>query len=475
MESQVSKTRPGVPGARHYSIVESRQETAIVLYESWGLTRSPFETASLPSSELGDRLLVGRDSEVNSLTRKITSGTKMATLEGLNGVGKTSVVNVATYRLFNAHLNSGEEGLYIPCRKIFQLNPAQDLHAFMDQVLMEVAQTLIEKARLLTERGRGVRTKQIDRWLNAPQLNSASFGVTIGLFGVQGGGQNEINTSSGFERSGFRKTIQNLLEEVFPSEDSGGVVCTIDNLELLQSSDAARSILEQLRDELFNIRGLRWVLCGALGIIYGVAASPRLDGYLHRPIPIEELHPRFASDILTSRVDAYKSELFPLYLPIANEDFVGLYAILRGNLRNVLSYTDDYCQWIADKDLPQTQEEKRQSFKQWLAEQSEYAYESVRQELRPKALETFNSAVRLGGVFSPSDFESFGFNSIPAFRPHIRDLEAVGVVVSTQDEGDKRRKTIQITSKGWLVANHLQIREDSNGVSTGPGNTAPTN
>jgi hypothetical protein len=46
----------------------------------------------------------------------------------------------------------------------------------------------------------------------------------------------------------------------------------------------------------------------------------------------------------------------------------------------------------------------------------------------------------------------FGFNSIPAFRPHIRDLESAGLVVCTQDEGDKRRKTIQITT---TVNSHL--------------------
>ena len=79
-----------------------------MLYESWGFTQSPFETTSLPPSELGDRLLVGRDNEVNSLIRRITSGNKIATLEGLNGVGKTSVVNVATYRLFEEHLDTGE-------------------------------------------------------------------------------------------------------------------------------------------------------------------------------------------------------------------------------------------------------------------------------------------------------------------------------------------------------------------------------
>ena len=91
----------------------------------------------------------------------------------------------------------------------------------------------------------------------------------------------------------------------------------------------------------------------------------------------------------------------------------------------------------------------------WLREQAQAAHDAVRQELRPKAVEVFQRSVGIGGVFSPSDFEEFGFNSIPAFRPHIRDLEAVGLLVSTQDDGDKRRKTIQVTPKGWMVDLYL--------------------
>jgi hypothetical protein len=201
---------------------------------------------------------------------------------------------------------------------------------------------------------------------------------------------------------------------------------------------------------LFGITGLRWVLCGALGIVYGVVASPRLEGYLHKPIELLGISPEHAPDILDSRVAAFADSGVP-YLPLLASDFGDLYNTLRGNLRSVLSYADDYCQWIADRTAPAGDSEKHDTFRSWLREQADAAHSAVRQELRPKALEVFKRAVELGGVFSPSDFEAFGFNSIPALRPHIRDLEAVGVLVSTQDEGDKRRKTIQVTPKGWMV------------------------
>ncbi len=374
----------------------------------------------------------------------------MATVEGLNGVGKTSVVNVATYKLFRSHVETGEGALFIPCRKIFQLDPTKDAQSFIDSVLMEVAQTLIERKEDVMRHGQWLKTNDIDRWLNAPQLVSMSGGILA----VNAGVQSETNTGSGFERSGFRKAVMTWLETVFPDEHSGGVVCIIDNLELLQSSDTARQILEQLRDELFNIRGLRWVLCGALGIIYGVVASPRLEGFLQAPIEIGEIGAEHARELFTSRISTYAKGGHSPYLPLTEDGFDLLYKILRGNLRSILNNADEYCQWVADRQSPSSDKEKDSSLNEWIAAKSSDAYEAAKQELRPRAIEIFKTACDKV-VFSPSDHADFGCNSIPAFRPHIKDLEGVGVLVSTQDEGDKRRKTIQITPKGWLVKRHL--------------------
>ena len=77
-----------------------------MIYEDWGFRSSPFQTSALPASDLGRRLLVGREKEVRTLTNRIKSFPKMATVEGLNGVGKTSVVNVASYKLFQQHMTT---------------------------------------------------------------------------------------------------------------------------------------------------------------------------------------------------------------------------------------------------------------------------------------------------------------------------------------------------------------------------------
>ncbi|MBM5817672.1 MAG: hypothetical protein FJ083_14125 [Cyanobacteria bacterium K_Offshore_surface_m2_239] len=74
----------------------------------------------------------------------------------------------------------------------------------------------------------------------------------------------------------------------------------------------------------------------------------------------------------------------------------------------------------------------------------------MRPDFRGRTL-VFENAIKQDGVFSPGDYESFQFNSLQAFRPYVKALEDAGLLVSTHDEGDKRRKTIQVTALGWLV------------------------
>lgn len=420
-----------------------------MIYHEWGFLSSPFQTTSLPPNDLGERLLVGRETILKSLMGRIASVPRLATVEGLNGVGKTSIVNVAAHKLYKRFVETGTGPLYVPCSRTFQLNAEQRLQDFIDLVYIEIAQTLISRAEDIKVHGHWLETSAINRWLNSPELTTFQGGVWV----VQAGMQRQTNTGVGFERSGLRNAVGQWLKTIFPSPEAGAIICTIDNLELLQSSEIARSLLEQMRDELFNTLGIRWILCGSLGIVYGVVSSPRLEGYLHKPIEIGEIGAEHTKDLLLSRIAAYADPDKQPYIPINVEEFEFLYGILRGNTRSVLSYTDDYCQWVSDRNRPLSQDEKTCSFLLWLTEQAESAYEATRQELRPKALEVFGQACAVG-VFSPSDFEAFGFNSIPAFRPHIRDLESVGLVVSTQDEGDKRRKTIQVTPKGWIVKYH---------------------
>ena len=114
-------------------------------YVDWGFSSNPFDTTSLSPNETGSKLLVDRDDLIKTIQQRISAGTKVVTIEGLNGVGKTSLINVAVFRHFKARLSSERGPFLVPCRSSFQLIPSESAEVFRRRVLIEIAQTLIEK------------------------------------------------------------------------------------------------------------------------------------------------------------------------------------------------------------------------------------------------------------------------------------------------------------------------------------------
>ncbi|WP_155893249.1 MarR family winged helix-turn-helix transcriptional regulator [Cystobacter fuscus] len=144
-------------------------------------------------------------------------------------------------------------------------------------------------------------------------------------------------------------------------------------------------------------------------------------------------------------------------MPITPRDFAHLYDVLNRNTRNVMNRLDNYCLWASDQPRFQSDAEKTAKYQEWLLTEANGALAAARAQLTPRAWQLFTRAVEVGGTFSPSDFQELGFNNQPNLSLHVRSLEEAGLLVSSQDETDKRRKTVQVTPKGWLV-NHARVQ-----------------
>ena len=423
------------------------------IYTDWGFISNPFVQTPLLPDDQGAALLVGRDKEEADLTKRLLNPPKLPVLEGANGVGKTSLINVTAYKLFNRFLTSPNGPLFVPCNKSFQLHPDKDLETFCDEVFMEVAQTLLTHGKLIKTKHTGslCNSQAVDRWLNSPVFNSWQGGIPL----ISIGSGSQATESIGFQRSGFRQAVTQWLKDVFPTPEFGAVVCVIDNLELLQTSETARALLEQLRDPLFTIHGLRCVLCGASGITWSLASSMRLEGVLHNPLEIAGLTSALAPQILQSRRLAFTVNEAPAYLPLNAADFEQMYEVLNRNLRAVLSHSDDFCLWVSDqRQRPESGEDKHRAFQLWFIEQCSKIHSAAEQSLTPRSWEVFDKAIELGGAFAPNDYAKFDCNSMSALRPWVKSLEDVQLVKSWKDDKDQRRKSIVVTPRGRLAAHY---------------------
>jgi len=447
-------------------------------YATYGLTDNPFAVQALGADEVGHRLMVGRDDEVHEVAMRLHKPGKITCLDGHIGVGKTSLVNVATYKCLRAFLENKTGQLLIPLEESFQLSRDEDVNALCDRVFRKVANGLLsQREHLGVYRLPVASMNQLDAWLNSPvvrHLNGAADGsVTLGIPGASatvkssGSQSSQMNTGSGFTQEGFETLVKKWLNQIFQVQGSGGVVCVIDNLELLETGASARRTLESLRDRLFNVNGLRWVFCGANGVIHSLAASNRLGSFLNKPIiDVRNIKTTNIRPLILARLGQYSTDVDATIekLPIRIEDIETLYPIINFNLRELLSCADEYCDTEfrlgrATSDPAQ----KARRFGKWLEKSTTDSYNTLSSRMPQDAWVVLDIAMSdmFKGTFGTGNYGSFNSNSKltisqPNFLKWLREMVKLELINKTvddnagEDDGFKR-DVFSVTAKGALV------------------------
>lgn len=267
--------------------------------------------------------------------RRSTSFGPITTIEGPNGVGKTSVVSVAAHKLWKEFQSGVRAKCFLPSREQFQFSQDGNAQELINNVYRQVLLTLHGNRKLLVEKSLNIgETDKLEKWLSYPQYS----GIGGGFAGASVNTSTSPNESEGFSELGCNNAVQSQLDHLFPSPNSGGVICTLDNIELLEQSRRAREALEYLRDTLFDRRGLIWVICGAKGIVRSAASSQRLQGVLSDPLRIAALEEAKLDGLIEARISEFSQKDKHPTPPVTEVAFKHLFKITNANRRNALNF-----------------------------------------------------------------------------------------------------------------------------------------
>lgn len=420
----------------------------VSVWTDLGFRGNPYDSRALSASEEGQRLLVGREDEVRALRAQLDNTTLHPTVEGDNGVGKTSLVLVTGYRALQDRIASRTDQLFLPMIEPLQITT--DAAAFERTALLAIAQSLVGYESLL--RMAAIEPEglaDLRRWLNTPIVRSGGGGFAILGSGANADVTAAINDGSGFEDSGLDQVVRRVLREVFPTPDSGGLIAIIDNLELLNKSTEAKRVLERIRDTTLSLPGVRWVLCGAKGIVRASVTSPRLAGRIALPIELGPVRSDRMEQLVDARLDNY-SERPDSHAPIGPVEFRHLFDVSNRNLRDALRYAQEFTNWLyLQNALGRPQADMLGLLEVWFAEEAERINAAI--SLQPRQWRLFDDLAAAGGTCAPGDFETFGFASMQRMRSNFAELERADLIVAEVDDDDHRRRTVNFTSKGWLV------------------------
>ena len=207
------------------------------MWEEYGFRGNPYSAKPVPPNDLGERILVGRSLEVRAIQNRISMSSNICTVEGANGVGKTSVAMQALYLLGKKPVIEKKDRI-IPVFDILQISPTEEIDSFKYRFFLKLGQAVIDNQHLFSNMKDIINPDELRRWLSEP--SSMSYGATIAGFGGQGA--RNLNSTSGFADHGIREALIRALKYAF--SDKGGFLFILDNLEILNTSKMARETLE---------------------------------------------------------------------------------------------------------------------------------------------------------------------------------------------------------------------------------------
>lgn len=110
-----------------------------------GFESNPYIVRPLPASEDGRALLVGRDSDLRALLRRIGESDTHVVLEGPNGVGKTSLVAVASWVARRRFTDGQSRQLYVPLPEPLQIKESSS--EFISDCYFGIARAFLGERR----------------------------------------------------------------------------------------------------------------------------------------------------------------------------------------------------------------------------------------------------------------------------------------------------------------------------------------
>jgi hypothetical protein len=425
-------------------------------YRSLGFSADPFSNKALQADEEGEKLVVDREAEVKKLVRRVQESDKVPTLEGPNGVGKTSIINIALHRLLMQSKRDDNEPMFIPCRRSFQINKEKGAEEFLDEFYLQVALTLVESADILRPPPGYTKAPievSIKNYIQSPIIRNYTGSILGNGLGFGG----TPNSGKGWERVGFRAAIDGWLKLLFPKSETGGVVCVIDNLEILQSSAKAKETIEALRDTAFTVAGIKWILCGSSGVVRGVASSTRLAGWLHKPINIGELREEVGGEVYDKRVETFRKNE-QATLPLTRDNFITLFDMFKGNSRFALDEAGAFCTWIFDE-VDDLSEIPADSFERWLREELETNYDEIFVFFRDRDEEAFQGICQQE-IFVPNDCSELGFDDVAEFTAILDRFQNYGLVTPTLDQNTPEDTVYEISPKSLKLQYFIDSQAD---------------
>ena len=321
----------------------------LFMYSHFGFTGNIFNTDPLELNQEDLKKFVGRVQDIKSFAVDISStDSAVIVVTGHRGVGKTSFVNVMEYAIgfrqpfFKKYIKVDIPNL-IPCYHKIQLEPDES----MNSILSKGLSSLLFSVKCFSDEKKLRLPKEIKRLssLVSELVLSKTQGGSVTLFG-SGASVSHSKQYKGFSdlpTNVLEHKIQEVVQLIKKAFRVDGIMLNINNVDILEEKKVY-NFFNQLRDYLFNIKGLWVIIIGQPGFYSSLAQQATrvaevISGQETRLAPLSEAD---VINVLKIRQKVY-SKLTRNFSPLPiEEDFIKeIYKHSDGEIRTVFKACDD--------------------------------------------------------------------------------------------------------------------------------------
>lgn len=299
------------------------------IWEIYGLRSDPFSTNPIlvKGGIIDPKSFVGRSEELKRLEKLFrSSGGSRSMVYGVQGVGKTTLVNYARIKAL-------ANNYFTPFHEI-RADADWTADDFIYNTISAIYSTLIK----FKEPGDKISKliEDLKPVCDAYETTDRSIGISTPLLGGSTGlsrtiNRPEINTV--FLSNLFEKTVQTLIKSGFRE-----VILHYNNLDNFDEEEAKlKKMFNKIRD-FMQISQVHFVFIGSPTTASVISSIKRVSSIMSdTPIHVNALSLEEIKKILHARIDSCAIEGFNYFSPINDKSIELLYELHNGNIRAILN------------------------------------------------------------------------------------------------------------------------------------------
>lgn len=402
------------------------------MWKSLGFMENPYDVKPLKVDKNDVEMLIGREDKGIEFFTSIESGNEgIVVISGMPGVGKTSFFNVQQYKIENVGLIDNSK--YLSARILCPIQPSDDPRAIAERIVYTYTKSIIEYCNI-TKKSIPSKVKGINNWISNKNDSSFDVGLQIAGFGGNLGRSVSLPSIKDSTFENIQDAIELLTDSVVNELHFSGAFICLDNIENIENAQLS-ALLMSLRDTLFSIKCIWWILIGQSGLATLIQTidkrvSDRItgSGFELSSITCDEM-----IEAINKRIERFHDKKKRAILMNA-DIYKHLYAASGGELRFIFKYCNSIFMSLVNK-IKQGLVKKHKEINEEVvsallggamieneipkgvaeAQLKEIIGNEIEKlELRAKDIKIINY-LNINGTIRPSEYEKIGFKSMQDF------------------------------------------------------------